>query len=207
MAASVGALWPPFNRPASAPRWCAPNNPFAPRARAVTDLSHKGRRPVAQNRTPAIVTDGATLQFESWLLGEILMAKKKNKSKAGSESAKARAPGTAAAASNASGSAKSEKKAASTSGPSKGDTKKGNGKDSAVSAAQAAIIEVFESGNFAAVRQIADSVEAGGFPSEVVETARATKARVTIDPVALGIGIGGVLLVVTVVLAALSTPG
>lgn len=123
------------------------------------------------------------------------MAKKKNKNKAGSN-----APQQSAATANAAASAatKSTPKTA---------PKKGKAEKVEVHPASEAILEVFDSGNFAAVRQIAETVEAGDFPPNVVETARETKERVTIDPVALGIGIGGVLLVVVVVLAALTTPG
>lgn len=123
------------------------------------------------------------------------MAKKKNKKKAGSSTpssaasaqASAKAPATKSAANKAPKASKAEKVE--------------------VHPAQEAILEVFDSGNFAAIRQIADTVEGGDYPPAVVETAREAKQRVTIDPVALGIGIGGVLLVVTVVLAALTTPG
>ena len=77
----------------------------------------------------------------------------------------------------------------------------------AESPAAKAIFEVFDSGNFAAVRHIAAKVEDGNYPPKVVAAAQEAKQRVTIDPVALAIGGAGVLLVVVMVLAALSTPG
>ena len=66
--------------------------------------------------------------------------------------------------------------------------------------------QVFGVGNYPQTRRLAAQVKQGDYAPEVKALAERLSARTTIDPVPVGIGLGAVVLAITVALVLLTTP-